>query len=700
MATRLKTVEYWFPHLATAVDNADTNFTQITVYLPESSKTFRKVVVEVCAHDRNTTVANVTNRNIDVQLAAAGYTSVDNASTLTGAGEQMNFGWSGDFTSYFTTNWTGTSMTMDLRVLCNDSGGTPLNPSFNNFSARVVITFEYDDTSTTHVKTVWVPLNAPLTALAASKPGTAHDTIPDLADYLPEAGKTFRQTTIVVQGNTEGGAVTDKSLSFEVDTLGAFTSQLYEHGSNTDLWYRLNQVVTFTTTAVHDFFVWASATDFDHPQVYLVVTYEFEADNVATTLTEDLDGSETGVDVTSAAALGTAPYTIIVDDEHMLVTSVASNTLTVTRGHNGSSATTHSNGATVRPGVICSLLLPVEFGGSFGGTTSSDYQRAERELWVQELAPRSRNMAVLVFWDQAAAIAGLNMRFGTGSFNAITSVGSVLSGGCGALLRNDSGFTLARGRNSMNVDAYRSDTADLGYNTAALFMVNYVAAQPTAGHGAENHTVIWNVRPVGTGAASTETIVSSVAMVIPETNWFATAVGVHYLFTSNSTSSPAGVHLGVERLASGEGGLVWENVYEAMGGTDPEPGIRQAFATARSVFNRWAGDPSGRLDIETARRWRISTANSATSFDYVDILFTYHSITYTVGDDVENSNGGTVELTLHRDATGEKVLETSRSGNGAYSFTWYDNTEPVYVVGYEDDDFKGRSGSGVATGSP
>lgn len=44
-----------------------------------------------------------------------------------------------------------------------------------------------------------------------------------------------------------------------------------------------------------------------------------------------------------------------------------------------------------------------------------------------------------------------------------------------------------------------------------------------------------------------------------------------------------------------------------------------------------------------------------------------------------------------------KVLSTSRSGNGAYNFVWYDNTEQVYSVARENDNFIGRSANGVAT---
>jgi hypothetical protein len=66
----------------------------------------------------------------------------------------------------------------------------------------------------------------------------------------------------------------------------------------------------------------------------------------ATTIAEDLDASETGVDVSSASP-NSAGQIIRIDDEIMLVQSV-STSLTVTRGWNGSTAATHSNGATIQ----------------------------------------------------------------------------------------------------------------------------------------------------------------------------------------------------------------------------------------------------------------------------------------------------------------------------------------------------------------
>lgn len=630
---RLKTVEFWFPMLATVVDATDTNFSQITIYLPETgTKTFRSVFLEVVAHDRNTTVGNISRRQCSLQIGASGYTAVNNTNAITSGGEQQTILFSGDFTSLFAASWSGASMTCDARVLLDSAVASPLNPAFNNVSARLIIKYEYDETSTTHVKTVRIPLNAPVGALATSQPGTATATIPALDTELPEASKVYRQIVVVTQGN-DNGSSTDISISHRVGAGTTFTSELYEHASNVAMFSRRNSIESFDTSAAQDFFLWGSATVWHHQQAWLVVTYEFDA-------------------------------------------SAAND-------------------------VFVSLLVPMEVDSPMGGTTSSDYQRAQRDLWIQEPGPIvTKQIAAYVFWDALAAVAGLNFRVGAGSFVTYTDAAAVLGGSNAAMVRNDAAFSLARGRNTLNFDCYRTDATDLGYNVGVLWIVNYTCGKPSAGHGAENHTVIWPLKTTGTGAASAASIIAATAPVIPEANYFMNAIGVEYKYVPSGTVAVAGAAIHAERLAAGEGGLMWEPVYADLGGTDGETGIYHAYATARSVFRRWPGDSvdgHDRLDLETARRWRIATAQSVSTFDHLSLLLTYHSITFTCADSISGFTG-TVNLWLHRES-GEKVLATSRSGDGAFSFTWYDNTEELYVSA-DDGINVGRSALTLAFGSP
>lgn len=63
-------------------------------------------------------------------------------------------------------------------------------------------------------------------------------------------------------------------------------------------------------------------------------------------LAEDLDTSETGVDVASGAAYQVG-QTILIGSEQMYVEAIAGNTLTVKRGVNGTTAASAANGAAV-----------------------------------------------------------------------------------------------------------------------------------------------------------------------------------------------------------------------------------------------------------------------------------------------------------------------------------------------------------------
>lgn len=74
--------------------------------------------------------------------------------------------------------------------------------------------------------------------------------------------------------------------------------------------------------------------------------YARRAWETLTTTSEELDASETAVDLTSAAGVKTG-HILKIENELMHVSSKASNTVTVTRGANGSTAATHSTAATV-----------------------------------------------------------------------------------------------------------------------------------------------------------------------------------------------------------------------------------------------------------------------------------------------------------------------------------------------------------------
>src|SRR3989304_1484898 len=61
--------------------------------------------------------------------------------TIANSGENQSFLFSRDVTSYFVTNYTGTSMTADCRL-------TVSGVITSNATAKLIITYEYDDVDT------------------------------------------------------------------------------------------------------------------------------------------------------------------------------------------------------------------------------------------------------------------------------------------------------------------------------------------------------------------------------------------------------------------------------------------------------------------------------------------------------------------------------------------------------------------------
>lgn len=631
MATRLKTVSYAFPVLASLTNNTLTNFTQITVYLPESgTKTIRKAWVEVSMDDIITaTGGSLTTKTVNLRLGAAGYTSTTNGNTLTNTGENLSYFTTRDFTSHFTTNWTGTSMTCDVQLQINQSTGTTLG--MVNVCCNLFITYEYDDTSTTQLKTAWIPLNAPVTTLPTTK--TSHDTVPALDTYLPEASKTYRNIHIITQANANQSAATGHTVTYELTSLGTHTTGNYESALATDRWTRYIWNITsyITTNTTHTFNVWSSLTARHHSmQAWMVVTYEFDA-----------------------------------------------------------SSTTS---------VMNSLLLPMEVDSPMGGTSAADFQRSTRELMVQEASPSLNKLAFYMTWQATGNVAGLNARVGTGSFVAYTNTGSGLIGGNkGLMIRNDAptGLTFARGRNTLMMDVYNTSATQRGGNVGGFWILNYTSDKHADGVGAHNHTILWPMYTEDTTAAIQWKNTAAGGLNIPETNYYISALGFELKAMIGTASQ--GISIKTERLAAGEGGLIFEPIYADIGQSDTEMGLVACYAQARILFYRWTDDTvadSTRLNPEAARRYVMNSGNAVAHWNSLIMMVTYHSITYTITDSISGFTG-TVDIGLHRVGSGEKVLTTSRSGDGSFSFTWYDNTEELYTEA-NDGTNVGRSADSLA----
>lgn len=644
MATRHKTIRYAVPTTTTVITDATvTNLSQITVNIPEASPSFVSVTAEVAFQDVITaTGGTITEHRVALRLGAAGYTTFTELDDITNTAENM----AGviapvDFTAHFNTNWTGSSMTLDTQVYFDQTTGTTLG--MINVNAVIVITYSYDDnpaTNATQIKTAYIPLESlagALSTVANSNIGT--NQIPILtgaSGLLSEDSVVIRDYFFLIEGNVNNNATTtDFAISCNIDSGTAFTFGTTEAALGSDYFTRLIYKPSIPdTTAVHNFQMWSTvANKMNHVTVTLVVTYEF------------------------------AP--------------AASTT------------------------ILNSILLPIEIASPLGVTTSAEASRFKRDIFVEEPGTITlKQSAFRINFNTTASISGLNFRAGSQAFRAYTHLGNVVAGMYSLQQRIDSGsaqgagMTLGRGRNSISIDGYATDTVDQATNINGVIILNYHSAKAASGLvGQHSHTVealldTWNA------ALLDRVRTNNYAFAIPETNYFVVGAGFQtYIWVSTAANA---VTFDVECL-SGEGkGAGYYDIYADAVQTDAERGCSIVYMRGRDVFIRYPGDlDSDRLNPETARDYRLF--NASTSGNGMYMMMTYHSHTFTVSGNVTGSNGGTVTLDLVRAATGEKVLTTSRVGNGAYSFTWYDNTEDVYVDAYETDVFKDRSGNATAT---
>lgn len=645
MGTSLKTVCFPLPPLASITDATVTNFTQISVQLPEGSKTFKKVWVEAMALDIVTaTGGTVGEWRLGLRLGAAGYTTVTQLNDIVHNAENMAPHIAADFTSHFTSNWAAQQSsevcTCDLQIYIDQTTGTTLG--CRSGSAMLWVTYEYDDTSSAMVESIYVPFTSLAGATGTSKPA-AQDTIPNLDTMLGYGSISYKHCMVILEGNEAvAGNTTDFALTCQIDTYTAQVGATHESGLASDRYIREHYDMMsggsplFTTNATHSIYLWTSTGAvgrMNHAALGMWVVFTFDA-------------------------------------------------------------TSNNNGCR-------HVRVPFSIDSPSGYTTSSDYQKSlTTELWIEEPTTIAiQKSACHLEYSESAALSGMQFRCGTQSFVAYTDTAAQVCGGVALQRTCDDNISLARGKNTLTCDIYGTSASQFAYWMGGYWVINYKCGKPSGGWGQANRTVVWPLLMYGTGAAISTVVIAATAPAIPETNYFLSSVGVWEQIMGTSTVQGYWHQNQVERL-SAEGGVRWEMVISDPVGNDPVPGLWQIFSgRALAYFKRYPTDPDAtRFDIETSRRWRIYvTGRSNATFCQSILMFTYHSISWSVTRAITGSGGGTVNIDIHRDSDDAFLYATSRVGDGNYTFVSYDTAYPVHADAYEDGTHLGRSDSFTAS---
>jgi len=646
MAQRIKTTEWGFPLAAASVaSTVARTFTAITVYAPETtSRTIRSAHLEFFLQDNSTAAANTTALNMSVQIDAIGASAATVTHTFAQSGENYTMLATKDVTSYFVTNFTGASHSVTAAI-------TVTGAATINACCKLVLTYEYDDAAQdTRIKTVRIPIdgnNGNLTTAYVNL-GSLASQIPNLDTFLPEASKVYRN--IFMQWDTHDGHTAAGASTLDISYDGGTTTVSNVAQTQTDL----------------------------NSDVYVR-----RIDNLTATLN------------TAASANLQAKCTTVTATPYPCLNGV----LYVTYEYDHSTSTR----------VMNSIIIgAADDPGWAGGTTTGDKSRFTRTVSIQEPGTITLEQSAVQIWMADAGAITMDLRVGSQASRVYTQPTSAHCGGMSVMRRIDSGatggagITLARGMdNTLTVDWFSTSATanNIGSNITGICYLNYTSDIHADGDGVHNHTTKWCIQPHATGnLVQRLQRVPTITPNIPEAEYWLSGLVYETIFgLFNSTPLNVGLSVLCEEQAGEGEGAGWVNLYMGFLTSDAESGTFLIYGRARDDFKRWPADSdTGRINIETARDYRFDCSATGMAMWQLIGFVTHHAITYQIAGTVTGSAGGTVTIDAHRESDGMMLGAASRTGNGAYSITWYDNVGTVYAEAYEDGTHIGRSANGTA----
>lgn len=650
-ANRTKTIEVMLPMFIANIDDSTTHTdsADTTIYIPETtSRVFLSVSMEVICHDTGTGAVDLSAWSLRGSCdAGSNFTTVTQGAAYANTGENMAHCFFVDMTAEFTTRF-GTSATGTFRYgiyLDYASADT-----FNNVSAKLYITYQYDDTAhSTRVKTVRIPIesfNGRLSNTAqAVCQGTAIGQIPALDTFLPESSKVYRQIFAELWTNTLPSNAADCTLSLKVGSggdstaFGTVENTLVTPQGLRFLW-DLTTNGNMTTDATHDIYAnheVASQSYFNQLGGWLTTTYEYS------------DSSSTTV-------------------MNSIITGVAD--------------------------------------GSLNVRTSGDLETFDCDLWVEEpetvtlkqsgifvAASCSATSDTFSFGAGGQTPTGYTPTSGTAMAGMLTFMHRIDSGG-----NAGAGLTLARGRNVLTVQWYAA-TVDRIANVNSLLILNYTSGKHASGDGVHSHSTHWNIFPNSRATSTNLALAATVTPVILESNYW--LVGVSPMLYGTGISG-AITYFGTQcEILSGEKlSAGWADLNSSVGVAVNERLFQINRSQVRNIFKRWPTDTDAdRLNIETARTWRVAGITAQWG---MGMWVAHHSITYTISGTVSNysGDGSGITVEVYRTDTGyrkKEIIGSLTTGvGGTFSMTWYDNVVPVFAAVRQDDTHTGRSADGVA----
>lgn len=433
-----------------------------TIYIPENtSRSFESVWLRVYHRQSSTALWGIRDPLVQIRIDGGSWTSTYLDFLFGQTGEHIVSEYIYDLTSFFTSNFSGTSHTIDIRFSVNQ--GAPQSTGDSTWAlpgAHLGITYTAT-AQDTRIKSVAIPLNSNTASVTASM--TTLDSIPQLSTFLPEASVTIRDLFFEITGNTCDVNNPTKVLTFGLDAEAGDSFTFFNALSTSSKYLLFYERLDMSTASTHDFKVMVNNTNaaFSGISPVLYVTYEYDHSTTTTCLNS--------IQIPMFSRGG---YMETVTDavEYEAVKFFIQ-----------------------EPGTITIKQSAVSFRMAASSSyLNNDYVKGSSGASYTTYVTQSRN-------------AGN-------------------SGNWALQHRTDSDWSLARGENTVTVYWYTSGAAKWN-TTCAIAYINYTSGKSTSGDENHARTIYNCILPTQNTAFNRITKNTTVFVSIPSTNYYLVAVG-------------------------------------------------------------------------------------------------------------------------------------------------------------------------------
>jgi hypothetical protein len=333
------------------------------------------------------------------------------------------------------------------------------------------------------------------------------------------------------------------------------------------------------------------------------------------------------------------------------------------------------------------------------GSSSADKDFRLMEFYIPENNPTLKQSGI-AYHLMAGGGVTMGIQENRQQFSRSYILANLVQGG-GSMIHHridhSTSLALVKGKNVLT-SSFLANAANSVGLWGKWAYINYTSDCSPLGEGAHNHTTVWcmasSTVAFGSNYGETGTHIQR-SVNIPESKYFLNTVTYEYCLRQ-SNNMDFGMQMSVS--ASEFHGSGWVSAIPfTLNWSDFELQPIKFWNDAKDYFNQYpevTGTFARKLNIKVPKRYRFWTGVSGPF--YLKKWVTHHALTSSVNGTITGSAGGEVDIKLIRLDDWQTVLSTTRTGNGAFSMSWYGSETDNYIVmARENANCKGISAAGT-----